>query len=125
MGAATQKITDGVQGVQESPTAAAARHLDKYITGTQAAVSSGKMAAKLQAVSLQDWKTATLAKVSRVGSGAQAAKPKMLAFQTQWQPFLQNVRQQIKQMPNTTPEDRIARMVANARALAQFKYTGH
>lgn len=123
MAASTQKITDGVNAVTESPTAKAAQNLDKYKANTAAAVDSGKMAAKLNAVSLTQWKNATLAKVSRVGSGAQASKQKMVNHLTKWLPFVAQVRQQIKQMPSTTPQDRIARMVANAEMLSNFKST--
>jgi hypothetical protein len=120
MAASQQKVTDGINAVTESPTAKAAQNLDKYVTGTQAAVASGKMARKLNAVSLSDWNTAALAKVSRIGSGAQTAKPKMLRHLSAFLPFVAQVRQNVRQMPNATPSDRIARMVANAQQLAQF-----
>lgn len=120
MAAAQQKITDGINAVTESPTAKAAQSLDKYLNGVQNAVQSGRMAKKLNAVSLSDWKTAALAKVSRIGSGAQTAKPKMLKHLAAFLPFVQQVRQNVRQMPNATPSDRIARMVANAQQLAQF-----
>lgn len=121
MQASQQKVTDGINSVTESPTAAAARNLDKYVQNTAAAVNSGKMASKLNAVTLQDWKNAAIAKVGRIGSGATAAKPKMMKHLQQWLPFVANVRAQVKQMPSTTPQDRIQRMVFNATQLATFK----
>lgn len=124
MQAATAKIQAGIEAVTESPTAKAAQSLDKYLNNVQAAVASGKMARKLNAVSLQDWKQRTIAKVSRIGSGAQASKDKMTRFLSQWLPFVAQVRQQIRAMPNATPQDRIARMVANAEALSQFSSRG-
>lgn len=121
MGQSVNKITQGIDAVQESPTEAAARNLDKYLQNTQEAVSSGKMAASLRRVTLQDWKTAAKAKASRVGSGATAAKDKMQRHLTAWLPHVAAVRAQVKQMASTTKEDRIARMVENARLLSQFR----
>ena len=121
MAASTQKITDGINAVTESPTAKAAQNLDKYLANTAAAVASGKMAKNLNAVSLGDWKTRTLAKVSRIGQGAQAGKDKMIKHLQAWLPFVAQVRQQVRQMPSTTAQDRIARMVANAEMLSHFK----
>lgn len=120
MAAASQKITDGINAVTESPMAKAAQNLDKYLTSTQNAVTSGKMARALNNTSLATWKTNFLAKVSRIGSGAQAAKPKFQQFLSSWLPYVQQVRQQVKSMPSTTPQDRIQRMVANAQMLSQF-----
>ena len=117
LAAAQQKITDGINSVTESPTAKAAQHLDKYVQNTAAAVASGKMAAKLNAVSLQDWKSKFLAKVSRIGSGAQAAKPKMLAHLTKFLPKVAAARATVKGMPNTTKADTQARMNAFFQAM--------
>lgn len=121
MQASQQKISDGIDSVQESPTAKAAQSLDKYLQRVADAVNSGKMAARLNGVSLASWKAAAKAKVSRVGAGALEAKPKMVSFLTQWLPFVRSVRDQVRAMPSTTVAERDARMQANVNLLRQFK----
>lgn len=124
MQASSTKIKNGIAAVQESPTAKAAAAAGKYLSRVQDAVSSGKFAQKLNAVTLEQWKAAATAKVDRIGSGAAAAKPKMLKHLTNFLPFVANVRQQVKSMPSTTPGERIARMVQNATLLSQYKSPG-
>jgi hypothetical protein len=102
--------------VTESPTAKAASNPQKFLMGVQAAVQSGKWQAGLNAVSLQDWKTAMIQKgVGRVAQGTQAALPKMQAFMARFYPILQQNMEQVNAMPNNTLEDRINKMVAMAR----------
>lgn len=121
-GGATQAYIAGVQGVTTSPTAKAAANLGKYVQKTQDAVNSGKMARRLNSVSLGDWQQASTGRgAQKLAAGAQAAQPKMEAFMGQWLPFVYGVQSKIKAMPNVTVADREARMLANARALAQFK----
>jgi len=117
MQSATQKIQDGINATTVAPTQLAAQHLDKYLAGTQQAVASGKMAAKLNAVTLQQWQQATIAKVSRVGAGATTAQPKMQAHLQRFLPKVAAARATVKAMPSSTPADRIARMVAFATAM--------
>lgn len=121
MQASQQKISDGIDSVQEAPTAKAASALDKYLSRVAEAVNSGKMAERLNAVTLASWKQSAKAKVSRVGSGALEAKPKMVAHLTQWLPYVRQVRDQVRAMPSTTAAERDARMQRNVELLRQFK----
>ena len=118
MAAATQKITAGINNVSESPTAKAAQHLDKYLAGTQAAVTSGKMAQKLNNVSLAAWKAAAIAKVPRIASGAQTAIPKMQSHLSKFLPRVAAVQAQVRSMPSNTLQDRIARATAFMQGMA-------
>lgn len=120
--AATQAYTQGVQAVQTSPMEQAAAHQDAYVAGVQAAAQSGKWAAGLRSVSLQQWKdkTAQLG-AQRLASGAAAATPKMQAALQVILPAAQAISDQVKQMPNSTLEDRIARMLFAVRAMAQVR----
>lgn len=100
----------GVMAVQTAPTATAAQHLDRYQAGVMQAVSSGKMAAALNAVTLQDWQNAMVTKgIARVPQGVQAAKGKMQSFMDQWLPQMQNLKSRIAQMPKGTLADSQAR----------------
>lgn len=107
---AANAMKAGVQAVTVSPTSVAAQHLDRYQAGVMQAVSSGKMAAALNAVSLADWQNAMLTKgISRVPQGVQAAQGKMQAFLDKWLPYQDGLRQRIASMPKGTLADSQAR----------------
>lgn len=126
MSNATAKITAGVNAVSVAPTQLAAQAANRMLAGIQAAVSSGKWQARLQAVTLQDWQQAMLNKgVPRVASGAQAAKPKFQTFLQQFLPYLQTgVQQMNAQQPRGDLEANIARATFMMRYNASFKQTG-
>lgn len=120
--AATTAYTTGVRAVQTAPGALAAQHQDKYLAGVQANV--GKWAQHVAAVSLTDWQNAAVTKgAPRLGSGITAAKPKITAFWNRFLPYLQQVQQSVSQMPTTTFDQRIAKMVASATQLHNFSMT--
>lgn len=123
MSSSAEKMKAGVNAVTESPTAAAARASDRYLQGIQRAVSSGKWAAGLNSVSLQDWKQSMLDKgIPRVATGAQAAKGKMQNFLAQFLPYVKAGVDQINSsMPRGDLETNIARSAAMARYNANFK----
>lgn len=106
----TQALIDGVSNVTTSPTAQAAQHLDRYLSGVTQAVNSGKMAAALNNVSLQDWQNAMKTKaVARIPAGVQAAQGKMQSFMDKWLPYEQQMSDRIKQMPKGSVADAQAR----------------
>lgn len=124
LAAATTSITAGVQQVTVSPTQLAAANLNGYLAGTQQAVTSGKMAASLQRVSLQDWQTAMIQKgIPRIASGAQAAKPKMASFMQQFLPYVQQGVTNLQSQPRGTLEQNIQRAVTIMQWNANFKRT--
>jgi hypothetical protein len=121
--AAAGDYANGVKAVTDSPTAAAAKALDKAKLNYNAAIDSGKTAARLNAVSTQDWINATITKgAPRYSTGVQAALPKLQKFFAQSLPYIANLQQTISKMPSVTLADNIQRMVANAQGMANFKY---
>lgn len=118
---ATQKIKDGINAVTESPTAKAARAIDRMVAGVQRAAAEGKTQDALNAVSLQSWKDSAINKgVARIASGAQQAKPQMAAFMTQFLPFVDSARQALPARGDL--EQNLARQNQMARTLAGFRY---
>lgn len=75
-----QKFVQGVQSVTESPNAKAASPAaqQKYMNATQNAVTSGRMAARNQAVGVDKWKQATAAGAQAMAAGAARKKQKQL-----------------------------------------------
>jgi hypothetical protein len=124
MANSSQKLTAGINAVTVSPTSLAAGRIDAMVAGIQRAAASGKIAAGLNAVSLQEWQQAMLTKgVPRVAAGAQAAKNKVQAFFTQFLPYLQQGVQALQATPRGDLETNIARAAAMMRHNAQFRYT--
>lgn len=103
---ATQAFKDGVNGVTTSPTAQAAQAQDRYLAGIQQAVSSGKWAARLNAVTVDQWKNAMLTKgAARIAGGVQAAVPKMTDFMSRWLPYEAALSDRIRTMPKGSLAD--------------------
>lgn len=100
----------GVMAVTQAPTQAAAAAIDRYQAGVLAAVSSGRMATALNAVSLTDWQNAMITKgISRVPQGVTAAMPKMQAFMDKWLPYQAQVQATVARMPKGSLADSQAR----------------
>lgn len=121
-GAATEAYTEGVRNPRRNPMEAAAAAKDKYLARVQEAAASGRYEAGLRRVSQAEWSEAAATKgAQRLGSGAAAAEGKMAGFMQEFLPHAERVSSQVQAMPSLTLEDRLARMVANARGNAQFR----
>jgi hypothetical protein len=108
-------FTAGVQAVTQSPAAAAATPQAEqlYIQGVQQSVTSGKRAAALQAVTLQQWQQATTQKgAARLASGAQAAQSKVQAFFTKQAPVYAAMKAAVSNMPKGGLVNAVARVQA-------------
>jgi hypothetical protein len=118
---AVEDFKKGIQAVTESPTQKAAQHLDRAAANFAAAVSSGRMARKLQAVTLQQWQAAATGKgAQRFASGVQAATPKMAAFMQAFLPVAQAASQEVQSMPKGTTEAAVDRVRAVISKFKQF-----
>lgn len=108
--AATESLKAGVMAVTQSPMAKAAAAVDRYVAGVQQAASTGRWAAGLNGVSLQDWQNAMLTKgTARIGQGVTAAKPKFSAFMDKWLPYQQNLQNHVAGMSRGSVSDSQAR----------------
>ncbi|GAI13441.1 unnamed protein product, partial [marine sediment metagenome] len=86
--------------------------------------SSGKWAAGLKRVSLEDWKKNTRdIGVNRIAAGIDGAKVKVVAFAEQLLPHIDREQAKIKAMPDVTLDDNINRMTSFIRGMANFKRT--
>lgn len=121
----TQSYIDGVNAVTESPMAKAAANVEGYLNGVQEAVASGRWQQALLDTSISDWKTQTAGKGGgRWSEGVAKARPKLIKFQREYTPIREAIAAQVDSMPNSTFEERMARMNANARGLHDRPYKG-
>jgi len=120
--AATTDMRSGVERVTESPTAKAAAKIDKMRAHLLEKIDDGTVAARLKAVTLEDWKDKMLRKgVGRVAEGIDAAAPKVVAFASQLLPAVDAAKAKIKTMPDMTLEDSVTRMTTYIREMAKFR----
>jgi len=120
--AAVEDIRSGVDKVTEAPTAKAAAKQDKMISRLQAAVTSGKWAARLKSVTLEDWKAKTITKgLARIATGIDEARDKQVKFASQLLPFEADLQTKIAKLPDLTLEDSIGRSTAWIRGMAKFE----
>ena len=118
---AVEDIRVGVGRVTESPTAKAAMKQDKMLSRLQEAVTSGKWAARLRAVPLEEWKAATIDKgINRIAAGIDAAHDKQVRFAAQLLAFEGTLQAVIDKMPDLTLEDSVSRATAWIRGMSKF-----
>lgn len=122
LASSTQAIEDGVNGVVESPTAAAARSVNRMVEGVQRAAQEGRIQAGLLSVSKEDWQRAMREKgIPRIASGAAAAEGEMTSFMNEFLPHLDQLKSKLSSMPRGTLEQNIARANEAMRHNAKFR----
>jgi len=122
--ASVEDVRRGIARVTENPCEKAAAKQDKMLTNLTNAVNSGKWAAGLKRVSLEDWKKkATNIGVNRIAAGIDGAKDKVIAFAEVLLPHIDSQLAKIKTMPDVTLDDNINRMTTFIRGMAEMKRT--
>ena len=120
--ASVEDMRAGIDRVTENPCEKAAAKQDKMLTNLTAAVSSGKWAAGLKRVTLDEWKTkARDIGVNRVAAGIDGAKAKVVAFAEVLLPHIDRGQAKIAAMPDTTLDDNINRMTQFVRHMSELK----
>ena len=120
--ASVEDVRQGIDRVTESPTEKAAAKQDKMLTNLTASVNSGKWAAGLKRVSLEQWKKQTRdIGVNRIAAGIDGAKDKVVAFAEDLLPHIDRGKAKLAGMPDTTLDDNINRMTTFVRHMAEMK----
>lgn len=120
--AAGPDIRRGIEGVEESPTLAAAAKVEKFRTKLLDSIDNGKWEAGLRRVSLEEWRSAALNKgLPRISAGADEALPKVREFAEEILPHIARGQTEVAKMPDFTIEDSIARVGTFIRHMATFK----
>ena len=116
-----EDIRTGLSRVTVSPTAQAAAKQDKMIAELTRAVTSGKWAARLRSVTLEQWKAAAIEKgLPRIASGIDGATVKQVDFATQLFAYENTVLTRVEAMPDLTIEDSIGRATTWIREMSKF-----
>ncbi len=119
---ASQDYVNGVNDTQKNPMQRAKAKKEKLKLNFNQAIDNGTWEAGLDSVSFEEWKRLASSKGGeRYASGVQAAADDIAAFHAEFAPHVQRTQQEIDGMPDTTPEQRLQRMLHNARSLAKFK----
>ncbi len=122
--ASVEDVRAGIDRVTENPCDKAAAKADKMLSNLTASVTSGKWAAGLKRVTLEEWKRkARDIGVNRIAAGIDGAAEKVVAFAEQLLPHIDREQAKIKAMPDVTLDDNINRMTAFCRGMAGFKRT--
>lgn len=117
-----QSYVEGVRDVKEAPGKKAVKKRAKWKANTLAAEE--KWAENTEAVGLTEWQDAAAGKgAERFAPGIEASRPKLMAFHSQFQPFVGDLKRQLDDMPDATPDQREAKMLANVRGMRKFKRT--
>lgn len=120
--ASVEDVRKGIDRVTESPTEKAAAKQDKMLTNLTTAVTSGKWAAGLKRVSLEQWKKQTRdIGVNRIAAGIDGAKEKVIDFASDLLPHIDRGQAKLVGMPDTTLDDNINRMTTFVRHMAEMK----
>ena len=120
---AIEDMRSGIDRVTVSPTAQAAAKQEKMKARINAAIDSGKWAAGLRAVSLEEWKDKITTKgLPRVAAGIDAAAGKVEKFYGQLLPHIDKVKVDVQKLPDLTLEDSINRMSTFVRGMARFSF---
>jgi hypothetical protein len=113
-------IRNGVERVTVAPGQQAAQQADKMLAGIQRAIADGVWQRAVASVSLEDWKNATITKgIGRIAAGVDGAEQKQLQMAERLLAAVDTVKAQVDTMPDATLEDRIQRMVAFSRGMAE------
>ena len=115
-------VQKGVENVTEAPGKKAAAAAEKAKANFVKAIDSGKFAARVGSVPLEEWKRATLAKVDRIPTGVEAAAEKIENFYSQLLPFQDKVAAEVRAMPDLTPSQRDQRVLAMVHGMRKFSF---
>ena len=119
---AVSKIQSGIAAVTESPTAKAALAQGKWLAGVQRAANEGRFAAGCNAVTLEDWKRVTTAKVaSNLSAGVTAARGKVATVGAQLIQHINAALPTINAMPKVSMQDSINKVAAMMQHMASFR----
>jgi hypothetical protein len=123
-GAATA-IKAGVSSVSTAPGAAAAAKQDKMLSGVTQAITSGKWAKNVSAVSLQSWQNSMTTKgIANIASGVTSAQANKVQKIQQTLDQNHAAVQAVSGMPTDTADQRMQKALAFMQVRRQIAQQG-
>ena len=117
-----QDMTAGVQRVTVAPGTAAAAKKQKFVSAMQDPATFDKWERGVRSVSLGSWQNSMVTLgIPRAAQGAQQKKDKMVNAMNSLLPFVDNLRNTVKSMPDNSQADREQRMLAWSRGMRQYR----
>lgn len=122
VGASVQEYRDNIRNVAVHPGKEAVKKKDKFRTNLLASIDNGKWEENTGNYDENDWKERTAGVGGdRLVSGMEASRKKSIEFRQQLIDFQAQVKAKLDAMPDTTPEQRDAKVLANIREMRKFK----
>lgn len=118
---AEQAWVDGINNTTVDPTQLAIANESGYLSGVQAAVSTGLWRRNLAAAGKTKWTTNSVAKRASYTSGVTAGENDYSTAMTVWLPRIQQAAVTAKAMPGQTIDQRLARSAYVGRTLYNIK----
>lgn len=119
---ASPEYIKGIQGVTVNPAQKAIAAKDKMVANFQQAMADGRYEQGLADQTLQGWQQKSINKgATRIAAGVQEAEQRQVQFYSGFLPAQAQITAGTDQMPSTTLEDRIQRMVNQVRQTATLK----
>lgn len=120
---AVQDFKDGVAAVTTSPTAQAAKAVDRWFAGVQQAMEDGSYVDGCNAVSLAEWQQRTIDKGGlNYASGVSAAADTIAEFHSQREAFQKSIDSKLATMPRGDLQQNIQRMLTQVTMQSGFKF---
>lgn len=113
----------GIRNTTEAPTLKAAAAVNRYADGCSRAATDGSFVKGCQAVTLEDWKQASLDKIANLDKGVRSGQSKMSRFMESFLPMTAALSKKIQAMPKGDIEESIARIRANIEGMKNFAKT--
>ena len=123
MKGSTEDMRRGVDRMTKNPMEEAVKAQGKMLANLVEAINSGRWAAGLEKITLEDWKKQYKEKgLARVSAGVDGAKDKQMDFYSWLIPQLESTAREVDAMPSVTFEDRIARADKQMRSMHEKRY---
>lgn len=121
-GNAIDSYKQGIAGVRTAPGELAILQKDRMRQNFNNALDDGTWEERMRAVGLQGWQQAASGKgVANFTTGVNAAENKVVAFQTAWNPLMQEAKERVKTMDKGTEAAALARVAYVMGIGKQFK----
>lgn len=116
--------TAGIQGVTQAPGQLAAARAQEALAGYTEAIQSGRWAARVGAVPLNEWQSRSVAKSGNYTAGINAGESKRARFDNSWVPLMAAAKERLRTVPRDGGASSLSKVQAIMDIGKQFKMSG-